>query len=137
MTEQEIFKRLLPLVEEVTAVPQEKIRMESILMRDLGAESLDLLDLSFLVDETFGVTLELDDFEKRVRSRIPDGVYMKNGFLTDDALLALRQVLPEVPAELLSPPLAAAALPSVLNVAVFVHLIERKLSEQDGEAHDA
>ena len=102
MTEQEIFERLLPLIEEVTAVPQEKIRMESILMQDLGAESLDLLDLSFLIDETFGVTLEPDDFEKRVRGRLPDGVYEKNGFLTEDALLVLRQVLPEVPAELLS-----------------------------------
>ena len=129
MTEQEVFEKLRPLIEEVTAVPCDQIKMESVLMQDLGAESLDLLDLSFLVDETFGVTLEPDDFQRQVQSRMPDGVYEKNGFLTDEALAALREVLPEVPAEALAPPMAAVALPSVLNVAVFVHLIQRKLEQ--------
>jgi acyl carrier protein len=137
MTEREVFERLVPLIEEVTAVPRGQITMESVLMQDLGAESLDLLDLSFLVDETFGVTLEPDDFQREVRRRMPEGVYERDGFLTDDALAALRDVLPEVPSESLAGPLPAVALPSVLNVAVFVHLIQRKLAQKEEEATHA
>ena len=137
MTEQEVFEKMLPLIEEVTAVSRERIGMESVLMQDLGAESLDLLDLSFLIEETFSVTLEPDDFQREVRRRMPDGVYERNGFLTEEALAVLREIIPEVPAESLAPPLAAVALPSVLNVAVFVHLVQRKLAGREGRAAHA
>ena len=69
MTDQEVFEKMLPLIEEVTAVSRERIGMESVLMQDLGAESLDLLDLSFLIEDTIGVTLEPDDFQREVRRR--------------------------------------------------------------------
>ena len=57
----------MPLVREVTGA-RRQIRMESGLMQDLGAESLDLLDLSFLIEETFGVTIEADEFERQASS---------------------------------------------------------------------
>ncbi len=102
-----------------------------------SSESLDLLDLSFLVDETFGVTLEPDDFQREVRARLPGGVYEHNGLLTEETLAVLREILPEVPRELIVPPLAAVHLPSVLNVAVFVHLVQRKLAAKEEETVDA
>ena len=61
MTEQEVFQKLLPHIREVTGVPEQQIHMDSLLMNDLGAESLDLLDLSFLIEEAFGVTIASDD----------------------------------------------------------------------------
>jgi acyl carrier protein len=136
-TEQEIFDKLLPLIEEVTAAAAERITMESSLVADLGAESLDLLDLSFLIEEAFDVTLEPDEFERRVREQIPDGVYEHNGYLTEEALEELKRALPEVPAEKFTPPLAKVALPGIMNVAVFVHLVQRKLAEAEQGRSDA
>ncbi len=134
VSEQEVFDRLLPLIEEVTAASPERIAMESGLVEDLGAESLDLLDLSFLIEETFGVTLEPDEFERRIREQIPGGVYERNGNLTEEALEELKRSLPEVPAEKFKPPLARVAVHGLLNVAVFVHLVQRKLTEaEEGE----
>ncbi len=40
MTEQEVFAKLLPLVQEVTGAPAERIRMESVLIEDLGAKGI-------------------------------------------------------------------------------------------------
>ena len=134
MTEQDIFDKLLPLVQEVTGVPQERIRMESVLVEDLGAESLDLLDLSFLIEETFGVTIAADEFERQAKAGSPEGVYDRDGLLTEEAITRLREALPEVPPEKLQPGLPKVALPRVLNVAVFVHLIQRKLAETQEEA---
>jgi acyl carrier protein len=131
MTEQEVFQRLVPLVQEVTGAREEQVRTESGLVEDLGAESLDLLDMSFLIEEEFGVTLGGDEFERQARARIPGGVYERNGLLTEEAIEQLRKALPEVPPEKLQPGLAKVALPQVLNVAVFVHLIQRKLAEQE------
>ena len=137
MTEQEVFEKLIPLIREVTGARAEQIKMESGLMDDLGAESIDLLDLSFLIEEAFSVTLEADEFEQRAGGRIPDGDYEVDGVLTDAALAELREALPEIPADKLSSGLKKIELPSVLNVAVFVHLIERKLAETAVEVSNA
>jgi acyl carrier protein len=137
MTEGEIFEKIRPLVREVTGMSEEKILMDSQLMHDLGAESIDLLDLSFLIEETFGITLEGDEFERQATKRIPGGVYEKDGYLTDEALEELKKAMPEVPAEYLKPGLKKIEVPSVLNVAVFVHLIERKLAGAGGEVENA
>ena len=49
----------------------------------------------------------------------------------EEALEELKRALPEVPAEKFKPPLAKVALPGLLNVAVFVHLVQRKLAEAE------
>jgi acyl carrier protein len=133
MTEQEVFRGLVPLVQEITGAREENVRMESGLVEDLGAESLDLLDLTFLIEEQFGVELGADEFERQARARLSGGVYERNGLLTEEAIEQLRVAMPEVPPEKLRPGLAKVALPQVLNVAVFVHLIERKLAEKEKE----
>jgi acyl carrier protein len=137
MKEQEIFQKLLPLVREVTGARPEQIKMDSSLMLDLGAESIDLLDFSFLIEEEFDVTIESDEFEQQATERIPEGVYEKDGLLTDEALEELKKALPEIPSEQLKPGLKKIELPSVLNVAVFVHLVQRKLTEKTGENSNA
>jgi acyl carrier protein len=134
MTELEVFRKLVPLVQEITGAREEHVRMESGLVEDLGAESLDLLDLTFLIEEQFGITLGADEFERQARARMPGGAYEQNGLLTEEAIAHLREALPEVPPEKLRPGLAKVALPQVLNVAVFVHLIERKLAEKEKAA---
>ena len=132
--EQEVFDRLRPLIHEITGVPEERILMGSALVEDLGAESLDLLDLSFLIEETFGVTLGGDEFERQARATMPGGAYERDGLLTEEAIERLREALPEVPPEKLQPGLPKVALPRVLNAAVFVHLIQRKLAEKEATA---
>jgi acyl carrier protein len=132
-TEQEVFDKLLPLVQEITGASEDRIRMETVLVEDLGAESLDLLDLSFLIEETFGVTFGSDDFERQARAGSPGEEYDRDGLLTAEAILRLREALPEVPPEKLQPGMPKVTLPRVLNVAVFVHQIQRKLAEAQKE----
>jgi acyl carrier protein len=130
MTEQTIFDKLVPLIREVTGVRANQIQMTSGLMQDLGAESVDLLDFSFLIEETFDITLEPDEFEQKASRSLQDTPYEANGILTDQALAELRKSLPEITPALLQPGLKKIELPSILNVAVFVHLIQRKLAGQ-------
>ena len=126
MTEQEVFDKLRPLIREVLAVKLEDITMTKTLVTDLGAESIDLLDLSFLIEDHFGIMLAPNEFESEVRKVLPGGVYEKDGFLTEEALLELRQRLPEVDQGRLVKGLRKAELPTLLTIAVFVHLIQRK-----------
>jgi acyl carrier protein len=137
VTEPDILETLRPLVKEVTGVPVERIHMEHVVMEDLGAESLDLLDLSFLIEERFGVTIGSHEFEDQAKARLPGGVYEKDGFLTPEALIELRKALPEIPPARLAPGLRKLELPSLLTVSVFMHLIQRKLAEKTQVVTDA
>jgi acyl carrier protein len=133
LTDDKIFEQLLPLVREITGARAEEVTMQSNLMRDLGAESIDLLDLSFLIEETFGITLEIDEFESRAKESLGEAAYEKDGYLTPAGIEELRLAFPEVQSELLTEGLRKIEVPSILNVAVFVHLIHRKLAEQAKE----
>ncbi len=130
MSEEEVFLELKPLIAEVTGSREEAIRPESVLVNDLGAESIDLVDFSFLIEEKFGVVIEPNEFEKSVRGRIAGGAYEKDGRLTEEAIAELRKALPDVDQERLAPGLRKADLPSLLTVSVFVRLIRRKLKEK-------
>jgi acyl carrier protein len=133
MTDQEIFDTLSRLIRNVLGVKGADIKPESVLVADLGAESIDLLDLSFLIEDTFGITIEPNEFEKEVTARLPDGRFEKEGFLTDGALVELRRSLPEVDATKLVPGFRKAQIPSLLTVGVFVRLIKRKLETRPAD----
>jgi len=133
MNEQETFAKLMPLVRQVTGAKPHEITLGSYLMRDLGAESIDLLDLSFLIEENFGVTIGPEEFEKGARERLGGAEYERDDCLTPESLEELKKALPEVDPALFRPGLKKVDVPSVLNVAVFVHLIQRKLAETPKE----
>jgi acyl carrier protein len=128
MTNSEILQELKPLVVQVLGVAPETIRLESVLVSDLGAESIDLLDLSFLVEEKFQVRIEANEIEREARKRLPDGEYEKDGYLTEAALDEIRRSLPELDAGKLVKGLRKVDLPALLTVSFFVHLIARKLA---------
>ena len=135
MSESEILERLKPLLVEVLGLAPEKIRPQSLLVGDLGAESIDLLDLSFRIEETFHVAIESNEIEREAGKRLPGGVYEKDGRLTDEALAEIRRTLPELDAGKLVPGLRKMDLPSLLTVQFFVTLIARKLMEKAEAAH--
>ena len=136
MTEAEIFDQLRPLLMEALGVPAERIRMESVLVRDLGAESIDMLDLSFRIEDRFGVSIESNEIEREATKRLPGGVYEKDGFLTEEALSEIGRAAPGLDPARLVKGLRKTDLPSLLTVGFFVNLIARKLAaQQEGASH--
>ncbi len=135
-TDAEILEELKPVLVEVLGVAPERIRPESVLVADLGAESIDLLDLSFRIEEKFRVTLEANELEREARRRMPGGVYERDGFLTDEALAEIRRAAPELDPAKLVKGLRKVDLPALLTVEFFVKLIARKLAAKpEGAVH--
>ena len=136
MTKQEIFEELKPLLVEVLGVAPEKVRLESVLVSDLGAESIDLLDLSFRLEEKFGVRIEANEMERDAIKRLPGGVYEKDGYLTEAAIGEIRKSLPELDPSKFAKGLRKVDLPSLLTVSFFVQFIARKLAaKKEGVVH--
>ena len=51
-------------------IPLESVRDDAALMRDLGAESIDLLDLLFRLEEALGEKVAVQRWEEFLRRRL-------------------------------------------------------------------
>ena len=63
MAKEEIFDKLKELVVDQLGVEEDEVTMEATMQDDLGAESLDLVDLVMSVEEEFGVKVADEDLE--------------------------------------------------------------------------
>ena len=63
MAKEEIFDKLKELVVDQLGVEEDEVAMEASMQDDLGADSLDLVDLVMSVEEEFGVKVADEDLE--------------------------------------------------------------------------
>ena len=63
MAKEEIFDKLKELVVDQLSVEEDEVTMEASMQDDLGADSLDLVDLVMSVEEEFGVKVADEDLE--------------------------------------------------------------------------
>lgn len=60
------------LIADVLGVPLESVHPESSLIRDLGAESIDFLDLVFRIEDVIGKRIPIGRWERFVEHRFPE-----------------------------------------------------------------
>ena len=65
-TEEEIFAKVSVILQEALSVERSKITRGSRVFSDLGAESLDLLDIRFRVDDAFSLKIKEDELVRSV-----------------------------------------------------------------------
>ena len=63
MAKEEIFDKLKELVVDQLGVEEDEVTMEATMQDDLGADSLDLVDLVMSVEEESGVNVADEDLE--------------------------------------------------------------------------
>lgn len=61
------------LIAEVLTVPRADVHLDSALMRDLGAESLDFMDLVFRIEDALGRDIPIGRWERFLVERLPAG----------------------------------------------------------------
>ena len=73
------------IIAEVLMVPREQVRPDSALIADLGAESLDFLDLLFRLEEALGKKMPPDRWDEFARTKAPEGDF--GTVITTDVML--------------------------------------------------
>ncbi len=64
MSENEIFERVKEIIVEVLAVEPDSVTMEASFREDLGADSLDLVELVMAFEEEFGGTISDEEAQQ-------------------------------------------------------------------------
>jgi acyl carrier protein len=132
MNRNEIVQGVCECVASVVDGNPSTIREGDRLIDDLGADSLDLLDLVFQLEQRFRIKISPRDIERRAQKELGESPLQVDGVYTSEALQQLRKALPEVPAEEFSEGLRTVDLPHSFRVSTFVRLVIRLIEEQHG-----
>lgn len=102
-----------------------EVRVTSNLMDDLGAESLDFLDIVFKLEQTFGIQITRGEMERAARGDMSDEEFAPGGVISDAGLQRLRELMPEA-ADRIQPGLRPMQILSLFSVQTFVNIVNAK-----------
>ena len=91
----ETLEKVKHCLGEVLAVKPDDIDENSSLINDLGADSLDLVELMFVLERTFGIRLTQDDLRLTRQLRLTEEEIHVEEVVTPLALERLRELFPE------------------------------------------
>jgi len=130
MTRDAVLEGVRECLTSALDVDQQSLVEEAKLIEDLGADSLDLLDLTFQLEQRFSIRISPRDIERQAREKLNGAPLEIDGLYTPEALAELRRAMPEVPADELADGLTQGQLPQRFRVATMVNLVHRLIEEQ-------
>lgn len=130
MERDEIFQKVRDVLVESLALDEDEVRPDARLTTDLGAESIDFLDIKFQLEQVFGFKIE--DGELFPDNVAQDTEYVSEGRLTEKGLAALRERLPHADFSDLEADPKITKVPEVFTVDAIVKFCENKLAAQSG-----
>ena len=130
MERDEIFQKVRDVLVESLALDEDEVRPDAKLTTDLGAESIDFLDIKFQLEQVFGFKIE--DGELFPDNVAQDTEYVSEGRLTEKGLAALRERLPHADFSDLESDPKVTKVPEIFTVDAIVRFCENKLAAQSG-----
>lgn len=98
------------------------------LIGDLGAESIDFLDIMFRLEQEFGIKLSKADSENKLREGLKPEEVSVGGVMQEKGLERLRQIMPEVDCKQIAAGLLEKDIPTLYTVNTFIRMVEEKTS---------
>ena len=94
MTEDEVFQKVTETLTEALGVDDDEVTPDATLTGDLGAESIDFLDIVFRLEKAFGIKIPPGDL-------FPDNIlnnpeFVADGKLTNAGLVKIKDSMPHV-----------------------------------------
>lgn len=125
--------RVRAVVAEALYLDLEEVQAKSNLMKDLGAESIDFLDIMFRLEKEFSIKLPKGEIEKKARGDLSDADFAVEGKLTDQALARVRAMMPEIGADAIKPGLMVRDIPGLFTVETFARMVDQQLFGESGD----
>ena len=91
VSQEEIFTKVQAALVDALALDEEDVTPQATLQGDLGAESIDYLDIMFKLEKAFGIKIQREElFPEDV---FKNAQYVQNGKVTPEGLVGLQYQL--------------------------------------------
>ncbi|EAQ77254.1 acyl carrier protein [Blastopirellula marina] len=88
-TEQEVFEKVREALVDALGVDEDEVTPEATMVGDLGAESIDFLDIVFRLEKAFGI--EIPRAELFPEDILTNAEYVNDGKVTPEGLSELKK----------------------------------------------
>lgn len=91
-TKEEVFEKVQGALVDALGVDDDEVTESATLVGDLGAESIDFLDIVFRLEKAFGI--EIPRSELFPEDILTNSEYINDGKVTSDGLVELKKRMP-------------------------------------------
>jgi acyl carrier protein len=123
----EIFQQVQGVLVDALGVDDNEVTSQATLMGDLGAESIDFLDIVFRLEKTFGIKVPREELFP-AESLLNNPQFVSNGKLTKAGLTELRNKMPHTDITAFENDPDINKLGNLFTVNAIVNYVESKLN---------
>ncbi len=127
MSRDEIFGQVQEVMVDALGVDDDEVKTEATLMGDLGAESIDFLDIVFRLEKTFGIKIPREELFP-AESLMNNPEFVSNGKLTEAGLTELREKVSHTDLTAFESDPDINKLGDLFTVGAIVNYVEGKLN---------
>lgn len=132
MENTELFESVASAVADALGAEPEEVTADATLLDDLGAESIDLLDILFRIERSLGVKITAGELAEYVQGGIADDEFGDaDEVITAVGLAQLARVMPQIDTAELAGRLQAGSVMSLFTVDNLVVLVRGRLDAQE------
>src|SRR6187549_3962098 len=125
-TEQEILAKVRDTLVDALGVDDDEVAPEATLVGDLGAESIDFLDIVFRLEKNFSIKIPRGELFPE--SLAADPTLVKDGMVTESGVAELRKRMPHADVEKFAKNPKVENIQELFTVQMIVNFIEKKLA---------
>lgn len=126
MSRKEIFSSVQETLVDALAVEPEEVTEDATLTGDLGAESIDFLDIVFRLEKCFNIKIPRGELFPDDLLNNPD--YVSNGKFTPAGLSQIKRAMPHADFSTFEQDPDVNRMPDLFTVKTLVNYIEAKLA---------
>ncbi len=127
ISREEIFEKVKDVLVDALGVDDEEIKPEATLMRDLGAESIDFLDIVFRLEKAFEIKVPREELFP-ADNILNSSELVSDGKLTEKGLAELRERLPHTDLTAFEKNPDVNKLGDLFTVGAIVNFIDNKIN---------
>src|SRR5437870_4484793 len=129
--QEEIYSKVSATLMEALNVDEEDIQPTATLQGDLGAESIDFLDIVFRLEREFGIKIPRGElFPEAIFQGDPD--FVQNGKVTEKGLLELHTRMPFADLHQIEANREVSGISDLFTVDLIARYIQGKLNGTNG-----
>ncbi len=126
MSRDEVYDEVKEVLIDALGLDDEEVTESATLMSDLGAESIDFLDIVFRLEKSFGIKIPREELFPG-ESLMNNPEYVSNGKLTAKGIAELKAKMPHTDISTFQDDPDVNKLPDLFTVAAVVNFVEGKL----------
>ena len=134
MDEKVIYEKVKESVVEALGIDDDEVTPNALLFDDLGAESLDLLDIVFRLEKEFGIKIPRGGIQADALSaegeNLTEEDLVVDGVLTPLGIEKLKKTMPELDPARITEGFRADDIATLFTVQTFVNITKNLLKEK-------